>query len=135
MDWDGIEMLLRQADTPFARLEHLWVSAGYGEEDGGKDWAEKKLGWSVELVYRPLKPAAKSLLAAWAEQWSHEGVVVDWEKPLPPKEFVVQPRRWVVERTFELIFYNRKLSLRTARVGNPMQAPRRGIRCIRCAEK
>jgi hypothetical protein len=97
MDWDGIEMLLRpllrQADTPFARLEHLWVGARYGEEDGGKDWAEKKLRWSVELVYRPRKPAAKSLLAAWAEQWSHEGVVVDWEKPLPPNEFVVLPRR------------------------------------------
>jgi hypothetical protein len=51
MDRDGSEMLLRpllrQADTPFARLEHLWVGAGYGGEDGGKDWAEKKLGWSV----------------------------------------------------------------------------------------
>ena len=47
MDRDGSEMLLRQADTPFARLEHLWVGTGYGGEDGGKDWAEKKLGWSV----------------------------------------------------------------------------------------
>jgi hypothetical protein len=50
MDRDGIEMLLRQADTPFARLEHLWEGAGYGGEDEGKDWAEKKLGWSVELM-------------------------------------------------------------------------------------
>jgi hypothetical protein len=42
----------------------------------------------VELLKRPRKPAANSLLVAWAEQWSHEGVVVDWEKPLPPKEFL-----------------------------------------------
>ena len=29
---------------------------------------------------------------AWAEQWLHEGVVIDWEKLLPPKGFVVLPR-------------------------------------------
>lgn len=28
------------------------------------------------------------MLVAWAEQWSHEGVVVDREKALRPKEFV-----------------------------------------------
>jgi hypothetical protein len=54
MDRDGIETLsrplLRQADTPFVRPKHPWVGAGFGGEDGGKDWAEKKLGWSVELV-------------------------------------------------------------------------------------
>jgi hypothetical protein len=50
MDRYGIQTLLRQADTPFARPKHPWVGAGLGGEDGGKDWAEKKLGWSVELV-------------------------------------------------------------------------------------
>jgi hypothetical protein len=54
------------------------VGAGFGGEDGGKDWAEKKLESSVKLSRRPRKPAAKSLLVAWAERWSHEGVVVDW---------------------------------------------------------
>jgi hypothetical protein len=29
---------------------------------------EKKLGWSVELVKRPLKPAPKEVLMRWAEQ-------------------------------------------------------------------
>jgi transposase len=33
------------------------------------------------------------------KQWSHEGVV-DWERLLPPKGFVVLPRRWGVERSF-----------------------------------
>jgi hypothetical protein len=62
---------------------------------------EKTLGWSVDLVERPRKPAPKEVLMRWAEQWSHdEGVVVDWEKLLPPKGFVVLPRRWGVERSF-----------------------------------
>ena len=50
MDWDGIKTLLRQADTQFPRLKHLWVDAGYRGEDKGKNWVEKKLGWSVDLV-------------------------------------------------------------------------------------
>ena len=80
MDWEGIKTLLRRADTQFPRLKHLWVDAGYRGEDRGKDWVEKELGWSVELVERPRKPAPKEVLMAWAEQWLHEGVVVDWEK-------------------------------------------------------
>ena len=53
--WTGIKTLLRQADTPFTRLEHLGVDAGYGGEDKGKDWVERTLGWSAELVERPRK--------------------------------------------------------------------------------
>jgi transposase len=52
----------------------------------------------------------EEVLVVWAEQWSHEGVVVDWEKPLPPKEFVVLPRRWAVERTFVLLSHIRKIN-------------------------
>ena len=62
MDWDGIKELLRRADTPFPRLKHLWVDAGYRGEDRGKDWVERTLGWSVELVERPRKPAPKEVL-------------------------------------------------------------------------
>jgi putative transposase len=110
MDWDGIKTLLRQADAQFPRLEHLWVDAGYRGEDRGKDWVEKKLGWSVELVERPRKPAPEKVLMAWAERWMHEGVKVDWQKLLPPKGFVVLPRRWVVERSFAWISHNRRMS-------------------------
>ena len=42
--------------------------------------------------------------------WSHEGVVVGWEKLLPAKGFVVLPRRWVVERSFAWIGHNRRMS-------------------------
>jgi putative transposase len=110
MGWDGIKTLLWQADTQFPRLKHLWVDAGYRGEDKGKNWVEKKLGWSVDLVERPRKPAPKQVLMAWAEQWLHEGVKVDWEKLLPPKGFVVLPRRWVVERSFAWISHNRRMS-------------------------
>jgi len=47
---------------------------------------------------------------AWAEQRLHEGVVIDWEKLLPPKGFVLLPRRCVVERSFAWICHNRTMS-------------------------
>ena len=46
---------------------------------------------------------------AWAEQWSKEGVKVDWAK-LPPQGFEVLPRRWVVERSLAWICHNRRMS-------------------------
>jgi putative transposase len=106
MDQDGIKTLLQRADEHFPRLKHLWVDAGYR----GEDWVQKTLRWSVELVERPKKPAPKEVLMRWAEQWMHEGVVVDWQKLMPPKGFVVLPRRWVVERSFAWIGHNRRMS-------------------------
>src|SRR5215208_2950027 len=61
---------------------------------------EKTLGWSVDLVERLRSPAPKEVPMALPEQCRKEGVMVDWEKLLPPRGFVVLPRRWVVERSF-----------------------------------
>ena len=36
--------------------------------------------------------------------------MVDWEKLMPPRGFVVLPRRWVVERSFAWISHNRRMS-------------------------
>ena len=69
---------------------------------------EKSLGWSVELVERRRKPAPEEVLKLWAEEWSKEGVAVNWEELLPPKGFQVLPKRWVVERTFSWIDQNRR---------------------------
>ncbi len=110
MDWDGIKMLLCQAEVQLPRLKHLWLDSAYRGEDKGKDWVEKTLGWSVELVERPRKPAPKEVLKLWAEQWHKEGVKVEWEKLLPPKGFQVLPKRWVVERTFSWTEQNRRMS-------------------------
>jgi putative transposase len=110
MDYEGIKTLLKHADETFPRLRHLWLDGGYRGEDKGKDWVEKTLGWSVDLVERARKPAPKEVLMAWAREWAKEGVALDWEKLLPPKGFQVLPRRWVVERTFSWIDKNRRMS-------------------------
>ena len=97
MDYEGIKSLLRKANEQFSRLSHVWLDAGYRAEGKGKDWVEKNLGWSVELVERLRKPVPKEVLMAWSREWAKEGVAVDLEKLLPPKGFQVLPRRWVVE--------------------------------------
>ncbi len=115
MDYEGIKPLLEHAGKQFCRLSHLWLDAGYRGEDKGKDWVEKTLGWSVELVERPRKPAPQEVLMSWAEELAKEGKTVDWQKLLPPRGFQVLPRRWVVERSLAWIGHNRRMSLGTTR--------------------
>jgi putative transposase len=110
MDYEGIKVLLDRAKGLFPRLSHLWLDAGYRGEDKGGDWVQKTLGWRVEIVRRPPKPAPEEVLMAWAKQWAKEGVTVDWQELLPPRGFQVLPRRWVVERTFAWISHNRRMS-------------------------
>jgi putative transposase len=61
-------------------LKHLWLDSAYRGENEGKDWVQKVLGWSVELVERPKKPAPKEVLKAWAQEWAKEGIKIDREK-------------------------------------------------------
>jgi putative transposase len=110
LDQMGIKTLLRQADGQFPRLSHLWLDAGYRGEDKGADWVRKTLGWSVDLVERPKKPVPEEVLKRWAREWAKEGVAVDWQKLLPPKGYLVLPRRWVVERTLSWIDQQRRMS-------------------------
>jgi putative transposase len=110
MDYEGIKLLLERAEQQFWRLSQLWLDAGYRGEDKGKDWVEKALGWNVELVERPRKPAPEAVLMRWAEEWAKEGKRFDWQKLLPPQGFQVLPRRWVVERSFAWIGHNRRMS-------------------------
>ncbi|MDP8925336.1 MAG: IS5 family transposase [Actinomycetota bacterium] len=94
LDQEGIKPLLNGAKEMFPRLSHLWLDAGYRGEDKGKDWVEKVLGWTVDLVERPRKPAPEEVLKSWAQQWSKEGVEADWQKLMAPSGFQVLPRRW-----------------------------------------
>jgi putative transposase len=110
MDYEGIKSLLHRAQERFPRLRHLWLDAGYRGEDKGKDWVEKTLGWSVDLVERPKKAAPEEVLRAWAREWAKEGMKVDWQKLLSPKGFQVLPRRWVVVGTCSWIDQNRRMS-------------------------
>jgi hypothetical protein len=56
---EGIKPLLERAGEPFSRLSYLWLDSGYRGEDKSKNWVEKAVGWTVELVERPQKPAPK----------------------------------------------------------------------------
>jgi putative transposase len=110
LDQEGLKPLLERAEEQFLRLQHLWLDSAYRGQDNGKGWVEKSLGWTVELVERPRKPASKEVLMTWAQQWAEEGVTVDWERLLPPRGFIALPRRWVVERTFAWLSHNRRMS-------------------------
>jgi putative transposase len=115
MDYEGIKTLLRRVNERFPRLRfprlrHLWLDAGYGREDKGADRVEKALGWTVDLVERPEKPAPEKVMMAWAREWAKEGVAVDWRRLMPPEGFLVLPRRWVVERTIAWIDQQRRMS-------------------------
>ncbi len=68
VDYEGTKTLLRGTDEASPHLKHLWLDGGYRGEDKGKDWVEKALGWSVELVERARKPAPKEVLIAWARE-------------------------------------------------------------------
>jgi putative transposase len=93
-DRDGIKPLMEFVGERFARLSHLWLDAGYNGKGKGRDWAEKVLGLTVEVVRPPSR---------WV--WVPEG-----HEPPPWPGFTVLPRRWVVERTFSWIDQNRRLS-------------------------
>jgi putative transposase len=78
LDQEGVKPLLEQAREQFLRLQHLWLDGAYRGRDKGKGWVEESLGWTVELVERPRKPASKEVLMKWAQQWAKEGLTVDW---------------------------------------------------------
>jgi hypothetical protein len=66
MDYEGIKALLNHAKGLFPRLSQLWLDGGYSGEDKGGEWVQKTLGWGVEIVRRPHKPAPEEVLKAWA---------------------------------------------------------------------
>jgi putative transposase len=107
-DQDGIKLVLETTRDLLPGLSHLWVDAGY--QGRGKEWVEKELGLSVELVHRTPKPTPEKIARVWAEEWAKEGWHIDWQKLLPQRGFEVLPRRWVVERTFAWLSQNRRMS-------------------------
>jgi putative transposase len=85
-DQEGGQWLLEDAEDlaqAFPRLQHLWADTAY--HDRFVAWVQQTLGWTVDVVKRPRR---------WS--WVPPG----GEPPAMPRGFTVQPRRWVVERTF-----------------------------------
>jgi putative transposase len=79
-DVDGAYALLPAAKAVAPTLQHVWVDGGYSGE--WSEWAAEEQGVRVEVVRRPA------------------GL----------RGFVVQARRWVVERSLAWYGRNRRLS-------------------------
>ena len=97
MDYEGIKSSSKEPTEHSPAFRTCgWTPAtawrgqrgGLGGEDPGM---ERGCGG------RPKKPAPEEVLMRWAREWAREGVSVDWRKLMPPKGFIVLPRRWVIE--------------------------------------
>jgi putative transposase len=62
-DRDGIKLLLECTENRFPRLKHLWLDGGY--KGRCKEWIEKALGWTVNIVQRAPKIAPQQVLKIW----------------------------------------------------------------------
>src|SRR5919106_4602733 len=51
------------SSSQFPQLRHLWLDGGYNGQGKGKDWVEKTLGWSAQVVQHPPK-----IRYVWAPQ-------------------------------------------------------------------
>jgi putative transposase len=87
-DQDGIKLVLESAHDRLPSLSHLWVAAGY--RGRGKEWVEKELGLSVEVVRRTPKPTPEKVARIWAEEWSKEG----WQRLTGRNCFYVEALRF-----------------------------------------
>ena len=79
-DRDGAYAVLEQATAQTTRVEHLWADAAYRGDF--VTWVQDIWGWTIEIVQRAADAVG----------------------------FAVQPRRWVVERTFAWLGRCRRLS-------------------------
>lgn len=93
-DRDGVKLLVTpQVRQEYPELKKLWLDGGYAGR--AEEWL-KSLGYDVEITAR------NDGLGAW---------VGPGEEPAPRQEgFVLQKRRWVVERTFAWLTKYRRLS-------------------------
>jgi transposase len=74
------------------RLAHLWVDQGYSGTFAS--WAGSELGLSIEMVKHPRAGSA----------------CPSGDAAPPRSQFIVLPRRWVVERTFAWLGRYRRMS-------------------------
>ena len=79
-DRDGAYTVLEQAAAQTRRVQHLWADAAY--RGAFLTWVQTVWGWTSAVVQRAADVVG----------------------------FAVQPRRWVVERTFAWLGRNRRLS-------------------------
>jgi putative transposase len=101
-DRAAVPLVLQGVRDQSPRLAHVWVDQGY--TGSGREWIERELGWSVEVVQHPPRPRGL---------WVPEGTEPNWPlwAALYPRGWRgVLPRRWVAERTFAWFGQSRRLS-------------------------
>lgn len=96
-DRDGVKIALDNMRKKYTNVRKMWADMGYQGKEL-KDYVKIEHNIDIEIVKRPP-----------CRFWVH--------KDTPPElllkveqGFKVQPRRWVVERTFAWINRNRRLS-------------------------
>lgn len=96
-DRDGVKMALDNMKKKYSNIKKMWADMGYQGKDL-KTHIEEEYGIDIEIVKRPP-----------CRFWVHKDTPLEL---LPQRDpgFSVQPRRWVVERTFAWINRNRRLS-------------------------
>ncbi|WP_353273268.1 IS5 family transposase [Wolbachia endosymbiont (group A) of Nomada ferruginata] len=96
-DRDGVKMALDDMKEKYSNIKKMWADMGY-QGKYLKDYVKREYGIDIEIVKRPP-----------CRFWVHKDTPLEL---LPQRDpgFSVQPRRWVVERTFAWINRNRRLS-------------------------
>jgi putative transposase len=106
-DRAAVPQVLDGVKETCGRLAHIWLDQGY--TGSAKDWIERELGWSVEIVQH-----APTERGEWRYTRDETGALTGTYvrfAPLRTKGFKgVLPRRWCVERTFSWFGQSRRLS-------------------------
>ena len=106
-DAEGGKACLQLAGIDLKRFCHLFVDGGYKRQF--QEWVQQTLGWSVQVMQRP----DANFRGIW---WPKDKPIPDdlvqelLKKTRGHRSFVVVPRRWVVERTFAWLSFNRRLN-------------------------
>ena len=75
---DGVAILLpvEEVRKELPQFKHVWFDSGYNGAEKGKEWIERNLGWTAEIVrHRPQRRGIWTTLSADE---------IDWSKVMPP---------------------------------------------------
>ena len=98
-DRSGIKIVLNKVKKKYETVLKTWADMGYQGQDL-KNHIKQEYKVDLEIVKRPP-----------CRFWVHKDNIQEFLQNVEPRnEFKIQPKRWVVERTFAWINRNRRLS-------------------------